>query len=174
MIELGTIRAILRYNDWADELLLTAAGALSDGQLDHAFDIGRGSLRKTLLHIIVTEEVWAERWRGHAETPWPNEEALVSSATMRERLKLAWKSRDDFLATVPPDELVREVVYRDSFGSLYRASLGDMMLHSCLHSTHHRAQVVNMFRRLGAMPPELDYMYWIRRPAKDAGSSRGD
>jgi len=167
MIDLGTIRAFLKYNDWADERLLAAAGALSDDQLDHPFDIGRGSLRKTMLHIVAAEEVWAERWRGQAKTPWPNEEERVAAATMQERLKRTWKRRDAFLATVGNDELSRDVVYRDSFGSLYRAALGDMMLQLCIHSTHHRAQVVNMLRRLGDEPPELDYMYWIRQPAKD-------
>ena len=166
MIDLGTIGAFLKYNDWADERLLAAAEGLSDDKLDRPFDIGRGSLRRTMLHIVVTEEVWTERWKGHAETPWPDEEERADMATMRERLKRTWEKRDAFLATVGNDKLSRDVVYRDSLGTLYQAPLGDMMLQLCIHSTHHRAQVVNMLRRLGNEPPELDYMYWKRRPAK--------
>ena len=39
--------------------------------------------------------------------------------------------------------------------------LGVTMLQLCCHGTHHRAQILNMFRRVGAPVPELDYLDMI-------------
>jgi uncharacterized damage-inducible protein DinB len=162
---MDTIRTILRYSDWADDQLLRAAGALGDEQLDRPFDMGVGSLRRTLLHIWAGESVWLARWQGKAETPWPDEGERVSVATLAERFRETWKQRTKWLDALPETELAQAIVYRDSKGTRYSAALGDMMLQLCLHSHHHRAQAVNMIRCVGGTPPELDYMYSIRKPA---------
>jgi hypothetical protein len=39
--------------------------------------------------------------------------------------------------------------YRDSKGSLFKATLNDMLIQNVMHSTHHRAQIVNAIRRVG-------------------------
>ena len=159
------IPSFLRYNDWADGHLISAAEELNSDHLDRPFDIGRGSLRRTLYHVVCAEHVWIHRWQGLAETPWPDEDEKIPPADMRPKLAETWRKRDEFLRTLAPADHDRVVRYRDSFGKLFDAKLGDMILQTCIHSTHHRAQVVNMFRRLGAKPPELDYMYWVRTPA---------
>jgi uncharacterized damage-inducible protein DinB len=164
MIDLPTVRTILRYGDWANEQIVHACSFLSDEQLDRIFAIGRGSLRKTLLHILAGESVWLRRWQGDRETPWPSEDKHATPATIEERFTETIRDRDLFLATLDAGRLMRAVVYRDSKGNLFSASLGDMMLQMCLHSTHHRAQAVNILRRLDISPPELDYMMWVRKP----------
>jgi uncharacterized damage-inducible protein DinB len=164
MIDLPMIRTILRYGDWANEKIVGASTDLADQQLDRVFDIGRGSLRKTLLHILAGESVWLRRWQEDCETPWPSEDEPASPATIAGRFAEMIRNRDRFFATIDAGRLTRAVVYRDSKGGLYSASLGDMMLQMCLHSTHHRAQAVNILRRLDVSPPELDYMMWVRKP----------
>lgn len=164
MIDLPTVRTILRYGDWANEQSVHACSNLPDEQLDRVFDIGRGTLRKTLLHILAGESVWLRRWQGDCETLWPSEDEPASPATIEGRFTETIRNRDLFLATIDAGRLTRAVVYRDSKGSLFSASLGDMMLQMCLHSTHHRAQAVNILRRLDVSPPEVDYMMWVRKP----------
>jgi uncharacterized damage-inducible protein DinB len=165
MVDVGTIQTTLRYSDWANDQLLHAAGGLSDVQLDQPFEMGPGSLRRTLLHIWAGESVWLERWKGKAETPWPDESERVSIAALDERFRDTWTRRTAWLDALANTKLAESVVYRDSKESRFSAALGDMMLQMCLHSHHHRAQAVNMLRRLGAAAPELDYMYHVRRPA---------
>lgn len=164
MIDLDTIRALLRYSDWANEQLVRAAAGLTHDSLDKVFDIGLGTLRRTLLHILAGESVWLKRWQEEQETPWPNEDELVAPAMVWDRFSEMFPQRDRFLALLRPEDTTRAVVYRDSKGSLFSAPLGDMMIQMCTHSAHHRAQAVNIFRRLGADAPELDYMMWVRRP----------
>ncbi len=165
MSNLASFDSLLRYSDWANTELFRAAGPLSDSKLDQPFEMGIGSLRRTLLHIWAGESVWTSRIQGKAETPWPDQEEKASPAAMFERLRAAWSERDRFLATVNPADVARPITYRDSKGSLFRASLADMMTQMIIHSTHHRAQVANMLRHLAGITIDLDYMYWVRVPA---------
>ena len=84
---------------------------------------------------------------------------------MLQQLENVWRERDQFLSGVTPSQLAAEQIYRDSKGSLFRASLEQMLIQGVLHSHHHRAQVCNGIRRVGGNPPELDYMYSVRKPA---------
>ncbi len=165
MLTLDSLRTLLRYSDWANGQLLRASAKLTDAQLDRPFEMGLGTLRKTLKHIHDGESVWLERWLGRAETPWPDYDERVGVVALSERIGKTYAQRDAFLATLNDAELQLAAVYRDSKGSQFTASLGDMMVQMCVHSTHHRAQAVNMLRHVGAPTPELDYMVWARRPA---------
>lgn len=173
MVELTTIQEWLRYSDWANARLLGCAGGLSDEQLDRGFDMGLGSLRRTLLHILAGESVWLQRWQGRAETKWPDESEKLNAPAMRGRFEACFEERRAFLGEVGTSDLARVVTYRDSKGALYKASLGDMLLQVCVHSQHHRAQAVNMLRHVGAAPikPGLDYIF---KKLEDGQEQPGD
>lgn len=168
-IDLSTIRTLLAYTDWSNDRLLQAAAGLGDEPLDRDMQIGVGGLRRTLLHIYNGELVWAKRWGGgaDAETKWPSESEKVTIAQLRERFAANRVERDAFLDTLAAScaDLSRVQTYRDSQGSLFEASLGDMLMQAALHSKHHQAQAANIIRRLGGHPPapDLDYMYHTRR-----------
>jgi uncharacterized damage-inducible protein DinB len=165
MITLHSAAGLFRYSDWANGRLLEAAGPIDHAALDRPFDMGPGSLRRTLLHLWAGESVWVQRWQGRTETPWPDEAERVEVGAIRERLAEVYRVRDGFVGGLSDADLRRAVCYRDSKGGRFTASLGDMMTQMIVHSIHHRAQAVNMLRRLEAGAPELDYMMWVRRPA---------
>lgn len=170
MIQLDTIRTILRYSDWANGRAIAAAEPLGDDALDRTFEMGVGSLRRTLIHILNGESVWLARWR-QLEPAWPSESEQVSPTEVGRRLAAMYPERDAFLATLRDTDLARVQRYRDSRGSLFDATLGDMLFQACNHSIHHRAQAVNMLRHVGAGLVELDYMVWLRRPTADPSST---
>jgi uncharacterized damage-inducible protein DinB len=164
-MNIETLRVFLKYSDWANGQIVAAATALGDAQLDRAFDMGRGSLRTTLMHIWAGESVWVSRWQGRIETPWPNEDETGRPSMIDERLADVYRERDAFVSKLGDGDLSRVITYRDSKGSLFKATLSDMMIQMIVHSTHHRAQAVNMLRRVGGTSPEVDYMMWVRKPA---------
>jgi len=163
MTQLDMVRELFRYDDWANDRVLQSVAPLTDEQLDRSFEMGCGSLRRTLMHILCAEQVWVRRWQGHADTPWPEEGERAGVAAMVDRIGEARSVRGAFLRNLQDEALARDIVYRDSFGGIFSAALSDMMLQLCNHSTHHRAQAVNMIRRVGGTAPELDYMYWRLR-----------
>lgn len=164
-MNLDSFKEYFSYSDWANTRLCEVAGNLSNEALDQPFDIGLGSLRRTLTHIWAGEHVWTLRWQGRSETPWPIETAPVAPATLLQRYAEVRARRDAFVAELSPEKLRDEVVYRDSKGSLFHATLNEMILQLMVHSIHHRAQAANLIRRLGGTVDDMDYMYHVRLPA---------
>lgn len=164
---LDPIRSLLVYSDWANNLILDAAAPCADDDLDRPLEIGpgAGTLRRVLIHTWAGEDTWLRRWREETDVPWPNESEMPPIAELRRKFDVVASARVPFIASLTPDRLAREQVYRDSKGSCFRATLLDMLLQGITHSTHHRAQAVNALRRLGRPAPEVDYMMHRRRPA---------
>jgi uncharacterized damage-inducible protein DinB len=165
MFNPDSLRDILRYNDWANDRLLHAAVEFSDTQLDQPFDVGLGSLRRILTHLYTGEHVWLQRWQGKQETPWPDEKEKVSIADLSKRFAQVRSEREAFISKLSDAALANEVTYRDSKGSLFKATLSDMLNQGIFHSAHHRAQLANLIRRTNGTIVDLDYMYWARKPA---------
>lgn len=159
------VERMFRYGDWANGRLVEAGSGLSDESLDRAMEIGLGSLRATLKHIHDGESVWLARWQGRTETPWPSYDERPATAELAGRFRQTAADRAAFLRTLSPADFERTVTYRDSKGSLFTATLGDMIVQGINHSVHHRAQAVNILRRVGAGLVELDYMVYVRKPA---------
>ena len=164
MFHIDVLNEFLRYNDWANDALLDAAHGLDDTRLDQPFEIGMGSLRRTLIHIWAGEHVWLQRWQRRAETPWPDELEPMPISQLKERFALHRAARTAFVGTLDAASSAEEIIYRDSKGGLFQASLSDMLMQGVIHSIHHRAQAANLVRRAGGGVVDLDYMYWKRRP----------
>lgn len=158
---LDTIREWLRYSAWANARLIQLAADMGDAQLDRPFDMGMGSFRRTMMHILDGEIVWLERWQERSETPWPDQDRAAPLARMRDDLEAVAARRQEWMSGIRPEQADRRVVYRDSKGGLFQASLRDMLLQGCVHSSHHRAQALNMLKHLGAALPKpgIDYIF---------------
>ena len=164
-MQLATLSEFLKYSNWANSEILRHSEKLTDAQLDQPFDMGLGCLRRTLIHIHAGEHVWLQRWQGRTETPWPNELVKTPVAEIAAHFARTYEERATFLSKVTDGDLKNPITYRDSKGSLFKATLGDMIMQAILHSTHHRAQAVNMLRRAAGAAFELDYMMSVRKPA---------
>lgn len=164
MFTIPGFRAYLKYSEWANARLIEAASLLSDDQLDRLFEMGRGTLRLTLMHLWAGEHVWLQRWRGRTETPWPDEDERLTPIQIGDRFGHVYAERAVFLSGLVEGDLLRVITYRDSKGSLFQALLSDMLAQGMVHSIHHRAQASNMVRQAGGEGVDLDYMYWCRKP----------
>ncbi|MBI1826835.1 MAG: DinB family protein [Planctomycetes bacterium] len=160
-----TIEAMCKYSDWANAALLDAAKPLNATQLDTIFDIGMGTIRKSFNHIISGENVWLQRCKGHAETKWPPANEPITVAELRMRANQTIEDRTAFFRGLKDTDLDKRITYRDSLGGLFTATLREMLIQLLIHSIHHRAQAVNILRRLGLPAPEVDFMMSVRVPA---------
>lgn len=161
-LDVETLRTYFRYCDWAQEQILALAGQLGDDELDQAFEIGLGNLRATLSHIRDAEHWWCETW---INGPQPDSDKLPASTSITELRVLYGESaerRDAYLGGLTEDAELQRVVgacVRPEIRLDFR--LGESMLQLCGHGTHHRAQALNMLRRLGAEVPDLDLSTWM-------------
>jgi uncharacterized damage-inducible protein DinB len=162
VLDADAIRRYSAYSSWAFEQALDAAAGLTAGQLDRDFEMGLGTLRKTLIHIHDAESWWQHNWRDGPVQMFPAVDVSLSPARLREMFAQTAKGRDEYIAArtaagllLPTTALVRQ-------GRKRSFPLGVTMLQLCCHGTHHRAQAVNMLRRLGVTTPKLDLLIWAR------------
>jgi uncharacterized damage-inducible protein DinB len=158
MIGLETIRECFRFSDWAWDRLLAAVAPLTDAQLDQPFEMGPGSLRATLRHLYGAERNWLARWRGCDQPQFPQASELAKPAEFDRAHRALVPERSADVANL---DFSQTCTYTNPQGRTYTFALGDVLLHVCNHGIHHRAQAVNMLRRLGQPPlaPGLDYIF---------------
>jgi uncharacterized damage-inducible protein DinB len=162
--DIEIIRRYCAYGDWAMDRLIEAAGALDPAQLDQVFEIGPGSLRAVLHHIGEAEMWWYGYWTGQSK----RFEMLARDLPFADFVAV-WRQsargRNQWLASGTSERLAEPVTARAGNVGL-TVRVGESVLQLCGHGTHHRAQAVNMLRRLGCQPPATDYIVWLRGPGE--------
>jgi uncharacterized damage-inducible protein DinB len=61
------LQRLHQHRAWVNNNLLAAAATLSDEQLRSPFQIGQGSVWKSLVHLYAAEFVWLEVLHGNEE-----------------------------------------------------------------------------------------------------------
>jgi uncharacterized damage-inducible protein DinB len=166
-LDLESVRTYYAYADWARDQVHGLGASLSDAQLDRPFEIGMGSVRATLAHIRNAEQWWLENWTLGPGRLFPPSDARVPVAELTALFDETRAARDRFLGGLGDADLLRPTTATPRPGDYRTFPLGVTMFQLCCHGTHHRAQVLNMFRQLGAPGPALDYITMLReqRPA---------
>lgn len=163
---ISLVEDLYRYNDWAHGRLFRLCDGLDDTQLDEPREMGFGSLRNTLFHIMIAEQIWMERWKLIPWRPFPVDAGGMPLAEIESRLDELSRDRQRLMDSERNDNWNRSVTYRDSKGNEYTNDLSSLLLHVANHSTHHRAQALNFLKSYGrTIPVGLDYlMYKLARP----------
>jgi uncharacterized damage-inducible protein DinB len=157
-MDVATIRELFVYNDWGRDRLMALAGDLSDAKLDTPFEMGEGTLRKTLEHLFGAEWTWAQRCKGRSPISGECPRDIPTMSALWDQWRGIAEERDAFLDALTNDQLSRPVTYVHPNGRSYCFQLGHVLLHVCCHGTHHRAQALNMLRHLGVTVPETDLL----------------
>ncbi len=156
------LRRLHQHRAWVNGNLLAAAATLSDEQLGATFQIGQGSIWKSLVHLYAAEYVWLEALLGNeafvvpGDLPGklPGNQQGEGGVTGPDDLRQKWAALEQrwagYLAGLSPAAL-EEVVYRKSasLGTRLGIRRSDVLLHVCTHAHYTSAQVVNMLRQAG-------------------------
>jgi len=156
------IQRLHQHRAWVNGNLLNAAALLTDEKVRSSFQIGQGSIWKSLTHLYAAEYVWLEALLGNEETIVPGdlpsklpgnqlgEGGITGLNDLRQKWSELEKRWGDYFATLTPDSL-DETVYRksSSLGIRYGLRRSDVLLHVCTHAQYTTAQVVNMLRQAG-------------------------
>lgn len=150
------------YNDWANDLLIDAAAALSDAQLDQPFEMGIGSFRKTMLHIESAERYWLAHWCGDANPKWAELDDATSMAALQNAWQTVREEREAFFEQLDDAMLLGEIAATPAPGMLLEFRLGETIAQVAMHGTHHRAQALNMLRHLADVSMRMDMITFSR------------
>lgn len=159
----GTLRYLLAFSDWASEQIFAIAAALDDAALDKEFEFGCGSLRKTLHHIVAAESGWLANWRDGARIVIAPPQPGRPVSDIKAEFDRTTQERRAYLEGLDDASLHREITADGAEGIRLYLRLGEVILQVAGHGMHHRAQALNMLRRVGAMTPALDMIGWARQ-----------
>lgn len=148
------------YGDWGMKRLFDHAEGMLDADLDRDFNMGMGTLRKTLLHLYDAEIWWHHNWRGE-KTPFQRLPTDTPIADLRDRWMKMAADRSDLIGRADGESL-KQVVEGDFGSGVFRLRVGETLIQLGVHGTHHRAQAINMLRRLGVESKPFDLAVWIR------------
>ena len=150
-----------------NRLLLDAASSLSEEDLRRPFDIGQGSLWRTLTHLFAAEFIWIAAFNGNERAAVPGdapgdlpgnqraEGGFRSLAELRSQwaeLGARWEEYLAGLTAEALDETVHRVSTSSGSPKRFAARRSDVLLHLSLHAQYTTAQAANMLKRLGVSP----------------------
>lgn len=159
--------ALLGHNRWATHKVIDLCASLSAHQFHRQFDIGPGSLHDALVHVVGNMRGWADDVAARD----PRQASLGSAPrryTPGELGELLDEASDDLGALIEQSRgrlgehvLVR---FRDD-GPQFTYTRGVALTHALVHGIHHRAQCLNMLRRLNVPGvsdrlPDIDLNEW--------------
>lgn len=161
------IEDLYRYNEWANARIFQMCLELTTAQLDEKREIGFGSLRNTLFHILTAEQIWLERWQVVPWRPFPTDSQGMSLSEIEAQLKQIAQARQQLISAERPAKWKRVVNYKDSRGTEYNDPLDVLLLHVTNHGVYHRAQALHYLKGLGrTIPVGIDYaLYKLARPS---------
>ncbi len=181
MDAISLIRRLHQHRNWANKNLLDAAAQLDAEKLHAKFEIGQGSVWKSLLHMQAAEYVWLETLLGNETALFPGdlpgiipgnqqgEGTIKDLAELREKWAALDKRWADYLAALAPSTLEENIYRSRRVGDQvqrFGCRRSDALLHVCTHAHYTTTQVINMLRHCGiAKLPEVMLMAMARTEA---------
>ena len=160
---MDTLRTLMRYKAWANELVFAAAAKLPEAELTAPRKIVFGNLLRTLNHVHAMDEVWRAHLEGRPHGySTRNPEACPPLAELGEAQKAMdawWVGYADALPEAKQDEIVSFRFIGGGPGSMTRR---DILLHVANHGTYHRGNVASMMYQAGVAPPTTDLPVFLK------------
>jgi uncharacterized damage-inducible protein DinB len=159
------LRDYIAYSDWARDHVLSAAQKANDEQLDKPFDVGLGTIRKTLNHLNDLDRWWLENWSASSASVFPQPREGTKLKEIRAQSKKNAEDRRRFVEALKDADLNRPITAQPEPGRSLKFPLGQTMIEVCNNATHHRSHAINMLRRMGITTEPTDVSRMKRQAA---------
>jgi uncharacterized damage-inducible protein DinB len=153
------------YNAWANHRTLDSCSTLSEAQFVQDLGSSFPSVRDTLVHLMLVEWVWLERWNGRHVNAWPPNSDFPNLAAVRGRWAEIERDLLAYVAGLKPEDVSRVIHHTTMAGVAQAQPLWQMLQHVVNHATYHRGQLATMLRQLKAKPAGTDLILYYREQA---------
>lgn len=161
-------RVLFEYNAWANRRTLEACAGFTPEQFLRDMKSSFASVRDTLAHIYGAEFTWIERWNSRAPAALPRAADFPNFESIRTALINMDAALIDFVSSLTPERLSRNLDYKLMNGTPQSGPLGPMLQHVANHGTYHRGQIATFLRQLGTKANSTDLIAYHRELAARA------
>ncbi|MEQ9412067.1 MAG: DinB family protein [Fuerstiella sp.] len=158
------VRRLHQHRQWVNRKLIAVVETLTPLQLHRTFEIGQGTIWRSLTHLYAAEYLWLDALLGNEDPLTPgdvpgrlpgNQEGENGLTTLSE-LRTEWDRLDgrwqQYLSQLTSESLDQPVVKKSTSSGSGRpqtTTRADVLLHVCTHAQYTVAQVMNMLRHSG-------------------------
>jgi uncharacterized damage-inducible protein DinB len=153
------------YEVWANSRSLDSCEPLTEAQFVQDLGNSFSSIRDTLVHMMLVEWVWLERWHNRSPDKYPATTEFPNLASVRTRWAGIENDLLAYIASLKSDDLQRIVHHKTMAGVPQAQPLWQMLQHLVNHGTYHRGQIATMLRQLKAKPAGTDLILFYRERA---------
>jgi uncharacterized damage-inducible protein DinB len=153
------------FNAWADRRTLDACSVLDDAQFVQDLGNSFPSIRDTLVHVMLVEWVWLERWNNRAPDKYPPAAEFPNLTSVHTRWTEIERNLLAYVASLKSDDLQKVVHHKTMAGVPQAQPLWQMLQHLVNHGSYHRGQVATMLRQSKAKPSSTDLITFYRERA---------
>ena len=160
-MKIDDIKLLYQYNDWANKRMLAAADNLTEEQLTAANELGWGSLRGALVHVLDAEFGWRKFLNDESgDRGILSAEDFKNIAALQERWDAENEALWTFLDALSDEDLYRPVVSQRG-DTEYRWVLWQCLVHVVNHGTQHRAECAALLTGFGHSPGDVDFTLFL-------------
>ncbi len=140
---------LLEFTFWANDLFIVRLKEQDEVPAE---------ISKQLSHILSAHRIWLTRIAGRGTLPsvW---ETIDRHSWEGVNIELYSETCD----LIKSNDLEKVISYKNAKGELFQNTLEELLHHIINHSTHHRAQVALLMRQYQILPPQSDYIFYLRR-----------
>jgi uncharacterized damage-inducible protein DinB len=154
----------IRFNRWATALTIESVRPLTSEELDRPIGGSYGTLRGTLAHIYMGDQIWWDRLQGRPTGGLSDYQPPADRAPWEEE----WLALlDRYIEWAQAADWNQVISYRFISGDQYQSPIWQILLHLTNHGSYHRGQVSNMLRQLGRTPAKQDLIVYYRDHPSD-------
>lgn len=151
------------YNAARNQRMLAHAAECTEEQLDAETGYSMGSLRATLVHLLMVELGWRSALAGvtvdRSNPPLaPTATVAAMQAFQREDAETA----RTYVESLSDDDLAGTVTLARGSDS-YDFVRWTVLQHILFHSAQHRSEAAELLTRYGHSPGDTDFIYYITR-----------
>jgi len=162
-MEAREIATFVDYNYWANHKLLDAAAELTPDQFIAPGRLSFGSVRGTLVHVLMAEHTWRRRVQeGVSERSPLQEREFADLRSLKGRWDDEEAAMRRFVRSLTPERLAKPVDYSATNGQTHRTPLWQILLHVVNHGTQFRGEAGVLLSELGHSPGDFDFIQYVR------------
>lgn len=158
-----TVKRLIGYKVWADELTFSAVRSLPEGEATKVRKTRFKNMVYTLNHVYVIDDIFKAHLEGTSHSYTARNTATCPS------LEVLWQSVKtinqwyvDYANSSSEKELMDIVNFQFVDGEEGAMSRYEMLLHVVNHGTYHRGLVSDMMYQVPMVPPTNDLTVYLR------------